>query len=130
MRVLHVDDDHLMRELVKISMGHCGACEVFSFESGSAALDHLRAHTVDLIISDVMMPQMNGVQFVGAVREQGLSQAPVVFLTSGFDLKNTALKALDPVAILAKPFDPFGLPGEICRHLANAAVERPCMALA
>ena len=127
MRVLHVDDDQLARELIRISMRYCGACEVFSFDNGPAALDHLRNHTVDLIISDVMMPGMNGVQFVGAVRDEGLSDAPVMFLTSGFDLRHDALDALNPVAILGKPFDPFSLPGEICRHLASAGDQKPCV---
>lgn len=120
MRILHVDDDQLVRELIKISMGRLGH-DVLSFQDGPAALDHLRTHPVDLIISDVTMPGMNGAQFVGAVRDEALSGAPVVFLTSGFDPRTAALEALAPVAILGKPFDPFELPAEIERRMARVA---------
>lgn len=128
MRVLHVDDDQLIRELIKISMGRVGGHDVLSFPNGPAALDHLRTHPVDLIISDVMMPDMNGAQFVGAVRDEALSDAPVVFLTAGFDLRTGALEALAPIAILGKPFDPFELPGEIDRRMTHAAQARTCQA--
>lgn len=120
MRVLHVDDDALVRELVKIGMGQYGGHDVRSFDSGPAALEHLRSEEVDLIVSDVMMPGMNGPQFVAAVREEGLSAAPVMFLTSGFDPRSGWLETLKPAAILAKPFNPFELPHDIDQHLTVA----------
>lgn len=117
MRVLHVDDDAVVRELVKIGMGQYGGHDVRSFDSGPAALDYLRTDKVDLIVSDVVMPGMNGAQFIGTVRREALSAAPVVFLTSGFDPRSASLEALRPLAILSKPFNPFQLDGDIRQRM-------------
>lgn len=119
MRVLHVDDDFMIRELVRIGMGDCGGHEVFSFADGPAAIDHLDANQVDLIISDVMMPGMNGPDFVRAVRGRALSSAPVIFLTGGYRMGQPDLEALTPLAIMAKPFSPFTLSDDVCRCLCD-----------
>lgn len=119
MRVLHVDDDPVVRELVKIGMERYGGHEVCSFDRGSAALDHLRTETVDLIVCDVTMAGMSGAQFIRTVRREALSNAPVMFLTSGFNLGAATLDALEPLAILSKPFSPFQLAGGIQQRMGQ-----------
>lgn len=119
MRVLHVDDDPMARELVKIGMERYGGHEVRSFDGGSAAMDYLRTETVDLIVCDVMMAGMNGAQFIRTIRREALSNAPVMFLTSGFDAGADMLDALEPLAILSKPFNPFELAGDIQQRMGQ-----------
>ena len=52
--------------------------------NGKEALDYLKDHKIDLIISDIKMPVMNGLDFLDEVERQHLSEAKFVFLT-GYD---------------------------------------------
>lgn len=121
MRILHVDDDRVVRELLKIGMDTCSAVTVHSFEASKQALNYLEHNEVDLIISDVVMPDIDGPAFIRAIREQRLSTAPVIFLTSGFEHSRALLDSLQPIAILSKPFDPLAFPEELFRILQSAA---------
>ena len=79
--VLLVDDDDLYRDALHTNLIDEGI-DVASFGSGRAALDHLDAgNTVDAILLDWRMPEMNGLEVLHQLRERGIA-APVIFLTA------------------------------------------------
>jgi PAS domain S-box-containing protein len=97
LRVLVVDDERDTRELVAALLTTCGA-EVVSVGSATEALDQMERQRFDLLISDIGMPEMNGYDLIGRIRqlaeEQGGS-TPAVALTAyaGIDDRKRALAA-------------------------------------
>lgn len=97
LRVLVVDDERDTRELVAALLTTCGA-EVVLVGSATEALDHMERQRFDLLISDIGMPEMNGYDLIGRIRqlaeEQG-GRTPAVALTAyaGVDDRKRALAA-------------------------------------
>ena len=88
-RVLLIDDHpKLLRALSKILM-HAGYA-VETAPDGRAAMDHLRAHSFDVIVSDIMMPHMTGIELLRAVRELDLD-VPVILMTGAPNLESAAV---------------------------------------
>lgn len=78
-RILVVDDDARLREVVRYALDRQGH-EVLEAADGQAALTILRREPVDLVVLDVLMPVMDGLETCRTLR--GFSQVPVVFLSS------------------------------------------------
>jgi len=79
--VLTVDDDSATREFARWALEKLG-CKVIEAESGEAGLDLLRASRADLILLDLMMPGMDGFEFIEELRHHDAWRAiPVVVLT-------------------------------------------------
>ncbi|WP_201774787.1 response regulator [Demequina salsinemoris] len=119
-RILVVDDDEMIRALVGAVLGLHGA-DVIEASSGPEALDILSIETPDLVISDVMMPDMNGFQLITKLRSQAeLRSVPVLFLTSRIDPGDatTGLR-LGANEYLRKPFTPDDLVAQVSRHLES-----------
>jgi two-component system response regulator ChvI len=77
-----VDDDHDILELVETMLeieGH----QVITFDNGRAALESLRTKSPDLVILDIKMPEMDGMELLRQLRLK--SQVPVIFLTGKSD---------------------------------------------
>jgi CheY-like chemotaxis protein len=105
-RLLLVDDDPaLLLALSGTLQNRLDPCTVDACESGMQALEFVKAHTYATIISDVMMPDMNGWQFLRAVKQSRVDTP--VFLMSGNLDPVVMKKALDAGAsgFFAKPFD-------------------------
>ncbi len=102
--LLIVDDEQGMRQLLSLIFGRAGH-EVRAAESGAKALELLRREPADLIISDVKMPDMNGIELLRAVREF-LPEVAVVMMTA-FATVDTAREAFKLGAddFIQKPFD-------------------------
>lgn len=110
MRILVVDDSRAIRQVVAEclkTMGH----EVVYSENGEQCLDYVTRNDVDLILMDVEMPGMNGVQTTKAIREfKKADWFPIIFLTSRTDddsFCNGILAGGD--AYLPKPLNPLRL---------------------
>lgn len=104
-RVLVVDDDVRMVKVIKSFLE--GEYQVASAINGSIALRYLEKHTVDLILLDYEMPDMNGPEVLKKIRASAaLASIPVVFLT-GASEQDKILKALSlkPQGYLLKPVD-------------------------
>ncbi len=102
--ILIVDDDHHILEVLEARLSSAGF-RVHTAISAHEALDILKAHPLDLIISDVRMPGMGGMDLFTEVR--GLRpELPVIFLTAYGTIPDavTAVKA-GVVDYLTKPFD-------------------------
>ncbi len=79
-KILIVDDDPDIREVLSVLLGGEGY-DVLEAEDGEKALEHIKKdRLIDLIILDIMMPNMTGVEVCSKLR--GVTQAPVLFLTA------------------------------------------------
>ena len=84
-RTLIVDDSTAMRKIVERSLRQAGLDPLIVYEAGSGTdgLEMLRTKTVDLILSDINMPSMDGLEFLRQLRSQNLAPGvPVVMITT------------------------------------------------
>jgi two-component system chemotaxis response regulator CheY len=84
-RTLIVDDSSVMRKIVERALRQAGLelMTVHEAGSGTEGLDLLRAKQVDLILSDINMPSMDGLEFLRQLRAQNLAPGvPVVMITT------------------------------------------------
>jgi len=102
--ILVVDDDKGIREILEIVLTQEGY-EVTSIEDGIKALAKCRRQKYDLIITDLKMPKMDGIEFLKAVKE--ISPESLVILITAFASGETAVKAMQEGAYdyLEKDFD-------------------------
>ncbi|MBI2260572.1 MAG: response regulator [Caulobacterales bacterium] len=110
--ILHVDDDENIRVLTALAFTLSGGGEVRSAASGAEALEVLAAGLEpDLILLDVMMPDMDGPAVLARVRElPDHRNTPVIFMTAQTqDHERAGLMALGASGVVIKPFDPMTL---------------------
>ena len=84
-RTLIVDDSSVMRKIVERSLRQAGLDPLVVYEAGSGieGLEVLKTKTVDLILSDINMPSMDGLEFLREIRAQNLAPGvPVVMITT------------------------------------------------
>ncbi|MGD0830653.1 MAG: response regulator [Terracidiphilus sp.] len=84
-RTLIVDDSSVMRKIVERALRQAGLDPLVVLEAGSGTegLDVLRLHKVDLILSDINMPSMDGLEFLRQIRALNLAEGtPVVMITT------------------------------------------------
>jgi two-component system chemotaxis response regulator CheY len=84
-RTLIVDDSSVMRKIVERSLRQAGLDTLVVFEAGSGTdgLEMLKVQHVDLILSDINMPSMDGLEFLRQLRAQNLAPGvPVVMITT------------------------------------------------
>jgi CheY-like chemotaxis protein len=102
--VLVVDDESEVRQVLEEFLTGRGY-DVLLAESGTAALAALATHTPDLVLLDVAMPDMDGVETLGRVVALG-TQVPVILVTANADIGITSkLLAMGAVDYVPKPFD-------------------------
>ena len=125
MKVLVVDDDDDIRTITRLSLTTVGGMEVVEAADGPAAVDAAICERPDLILLDVMMPEMDGVQTLTALRSHGsVDRIPVVFLTAkALQSEIDRLLSCNVAAVFVKPFDPLTLADrlrEVVRRLRLA----------
>lgn len=113
--ILVVEDDRLNRELFSKVLREEGY-QVLEACDGDIALKILQVLPCDLVITDFLMPMLNGIEFVDQLRSLQ-PQMPVIFIT-GYLSAISDKKIVDEVAeILAKPFEPSVLRSSVRRLL-------------
>lgn len=117
--ILVVDDEDDIREIAQMSLEDIGNWNVIAASSGVEAVAKAERSHPDAILLDVMMPGMDGPTTVQKLRENSATQGiPVVLLTAKIQASDRQqFAALGVAAILAKPFDPVLLPGQLARAL-------------
>jgi two-component system, NtrC family, response regulator PilR len=103
-RILVVDDERSMRELLAIVLRREGY-DVLLAENGRAAIEALERESVDLLISDIKMPDMSGVEVLRAAKR--VDQDILGIMITAFASTETAVEAmrLGACDYLSKPFD-------------------------
>jgi two-component system, chemotaxis family, chemotaxis protein CheY len=120
-RILVVDDDPIVRELLRIHLSNAGY-EVSVAQDGVEGGYGLLRNRPDLIISDVNMPHLDGFEFIAAVREEAQFRSiPVIFLTSATEAEYRG-RALGAVAYVAKPVRADKLLALVAEHVEGGRV--------
>jgi len=108
--VLIVDDSSAMRAVVKkaIKLSGFDVGEYWEAADGKEALDKLRIHWVDVVLTDINMPQLNGMELVAKMKEDGLLRSvPVIMVsTEGSESKVAESIRLGASGYIKKPFHP------------------------
>lgn len=110
-QILYVDDEPDIREIVQMALGLVPTLSVTTADSGSRALHLMKDHRPDLVLLDVMMPNMDGPTTLQQMRgTEDLQGIPVIFMTAKAMPQEVArFRALGAAAVIAKPFDPMVL---------------------
>jgi two-component system chemotaxis response regulator CheY len=106
-RILAVDDSPSMREMIRIALSEAGFL-VTEVADGRQALDLARQASFDLVLSDVHMPNMDGIALIRALRaEPDYRHTPILMLTtdSSPERKREG-KLAGATGWIVKPFDP------------------------
>ncbi len=119
MRVLHVDDEPDVREIVKLSLELDEDLAVICCSSAQEALDTLAQWRPDVILLDAMMPGMDGPAMLVYLRQSSeFCTIPVVFLTALTQRRDIDLfYSLGAKGVIEKPFDVMTLADQVRRHL-------------
>jgi two-component system chemotaxis response regulator CheY len=109
-RVLIVDDSRSMRQMVRAALEAAGH-QVAEGEDGRAALALLEKAPVDLVVSDVNMPEMDGIALTRAIRQRPAHRfTPILILTTEHtDEMKQRGRAAGATGWLVKPFNPAQL---------------------
>jgi two-component system OmpR family response regulator len=103
-RILVVDDDPRLREVVRYALSREGF-EVVEASDGKDALRHFAAGAADLVVLDVLMPEMDGIEVCRKLRER--SHVPILFLSSKDDEVDRVLGLeIGGDDYVTKPFSP------------------------
>ncbi|WP_306016311.1 response regulator [Oceanicaulis sp. MMSF_3324] len=116
-RIACVEDDLDIRTILEMSLSEVGGFSVELYEDGPSALAALTGEPPQLIMLDMMMPGMNGLEVLKALRRRPEYQdTPVVFMTAKAQSHelDTYIEA-GAQTVIVKPFDPMTLPNEILK---------------
>ena len=109
-KILIVDDSESIREVVSFTLENEGY-NILSAVDGKDALNHLDGNPVDLIITDLHMPNMNGIELIKEVRTmEAYKRVPILFLTTESQAaKKMEAKEAGATGWIIKPFVPAKL---------------------
>ena len=120
-RIMYVDDDPDLQDIVRVSLETRGGFTVACCDSGNQALEEIPNFKPDLVILDMVLPGMSGFQLLERMRHlRGVPWIPVIFLTSKIrpDQAEDFVK-LGVIGIINKPLNPLEL-----RHQVREIWER------
>jgi two-component system, chemotaxis family, chemotaxis protein CheY len=121
--ILIVDDSPTIRRMVKASLAPLGV-DFIEAGSGLEAIEQLALGTIQLMVLDLNMPDMHGLEVLGFVRaNQKFQQLPIIVLTTRDDPSSrTAAMHAGATRYMTKPFTPQALVAE-ARGISERAVE-------
>jgi CheY-like chemotaxis protein len=110
-RILYVEDDADIREVASMALEVVGGFEVLACESGAEALSRVEGYNPQLIVLDVMMPEMDGPATLKRLQaDPKTAKIPVIFMTAKVQPGEIAeFLTLGARDVVAKPFDPMTL---------------------
>lgn len=124
-RVLIVDDDDDIRTVSEMALKFVGKLEVVAASNGAEAVRLASEQEPDLILLDMMMPGMDGVETFKVLRAQPSTAAiPIIFMTAKVQTHEVAeyLK-LGAAGVITKPFDPMTLADQVREMAAKAMAQ-------
>lgn len=109
-RILFVDDSESIREIVNFTLENEGY-EVLLSDNGKNATNHLNGQSIDLVITDLHMPEMNGIELIKEIRQiPKYLRTPILFLTTESQTeKKMEAKDAGATGWIVKPFVPAKL---------------------
>ena len=126
-KVLVVDDDDDVREITSFALEVVGGWTVLDVDRGAKALDVARDEQPDLVLLDVMMPDLDGPATFRMLRADPRTRhVPVILLTAKVQVgERRVWDDLAVLGVISKPFDPLTMVAEIDRLLASAGGDSP-----
>jgi CheY-like chemotaxis protein len=123
MKILIIDDEEDSRTIAGMSLGMFGGLTVVEAASGKEGLQKAQEEKPDVILLDLLMPEMDGAETLSNLRKNPETlQIPVIFLTvKGMFSEFEQLKELGALAVLPKPFDPTQLSKQILQVLKSSS---------
>jgi len=116
-KILVVDDDNDIRYLVQVLLNKMGH-EVYQASNGAGALEILSEHIPHLVITDAVMPSMNGYELLKRIKVcPETSEIPVIMLTAAKD--EIEGLTVHPDGYLTKPFSLFEFWEKVGRFLSE-----------
>ncbi|OLP20333.1 hypothetical protein BST81_00935 [Leptolyngbya sp. 'hensonii'] len=114
-RILYVEDEPDIQAVARLALAAVGGFTVEVCSSGKEALDVAPVFAPDLILLDVMMPDLDGPSTFKALREvPQLVNTPVIFMTAKVQTHEVSqYKDLGALDVISKPFDPMTLSATI-----------------
>ena len=111
MKILLIDDDPDLLLITKVILEKTAGFHVLQALTGTEALEIARREGPDVVLMDVMMPDMNGPELLTKFRQEAsLKDIPVVFLTGKSDpVQVASLGRLGVQGVIGKPFQPLEL---------------------
>lgn len=119
-RALVVDDDDDIREITKFALEALGGWDVLDTDRGSTAVGLAREHQPDVVLLDVMMPDMDGHATFRALQgDPRTSHLAVILLTAKLQVGENSDDVHGLAGVIHKPFDPLSLMDQIDRLLTR-----------
>ncbi len=111
-KIMVVEDDPDIRDILELSLDTLGGFALSLHDNAVSALNSVSSFSPDLILLDVMLPDLSGPEALPKFREQPAGQAAaIVFLTAkASTTARDEYLALGAQEVLFKPFDPVALP--------------------
>jgi len=108
-RILMVEDDLDIQTVAQFALEAVGGFHVQVCGDGKTALEQTQAFQPDLILLDVMMPDMDGPAVLKALRANSqMANTPIIFMTAKVQPQEVAhYKELGALEVISKPFDPM-----------------------
>lgn len=114
-KILYVEDDPDIQRIAQIALEKVGGFEVRICSSGQQALNEVAGFSPDLVILDIMLPEMDGLSILAALRRnEATAQIPVVFMTARVQADEVEeYRRRGAIDVIFKPFDPMTLSGKL-----------------
>src|ERR1700691_1125733 len=119
-KILEVDDSPTIRQLVKMTLSRAGY-EVTEAEDGAKGLQKASAEAFDMVLSDINMPQMTGIEMLRSLRKLDQYKfTPIVLVTTESQPEKKAEgKAAGATGWIVKPFEPDQLLAVVTKVLRS-----------
>ncbi|MBB5516651.1 two-component system chemotaxis response regulator CheY [Rubricella aquisinus] len=117
LKILVVDDQQTMRGLARQCLMRLGIADVSLAASGEAALDSMMEKQFDLVISDLNMPGLSGVELAQKIKAHPVLQKTPVFLATSDAYRDQADETVDQ--FVAKPFSVADMRGALENQLGE-----------
>ena len=114
-RILYVEDEPDIQAVARIALETVGGFTIKICHHGQQALAEAAAFKPDLLLLDVMMPDMDGPTTLAKLHKQPeLADVPAIFMTAKVQPQEVAqLRTMGAVDVITKPFDPMALSDQI-----------------
>jgi CheY-like chemotaxis protein len=124
MKVLVAEDDPDIQIILRMVLTRMGKCEVAVTDNGTQVLIMAKENRPDLILLDVMLPEMSGYDICKLLKNDPITRPiPIIFLTArSMPAEIQQAMALGALGYLAKPFDPMMLVNQINELLSTVGV--------
>lgn len=119
--ILIVEDSSTVRQMLMLNLKQLSGCKITEASNGAEALAKLSVQPVDLILTDINMPVMDGLKLVGFVRQnENLKNIPIIIITTkGADEDRERGLALGANAYIPKPIQASSLMQTVRKLLAE-----------